>query len=244
MPTDIAPEILKLLSQVRQAVQDYDDIEEHFAWNWRCFYRELRGRNFLYANEKKDYLEVLVRLPLTERRQALELPFVEEPKSMGRGGWLVALVKTPEQLEIVKPWIKVSYDLSKPFRTTADCLPGENPLALELYEQVRQFAHNYGDIEEYFPFSERAFRNKAKGKGQIFLYTSEAEENLYVTVRLPMIERANALELDYVEVPKYLGPKGWVTARINSPEQLETAKTWIQISYELNQPARKPKAKK
>jgi hypothetical protein len=242
MLINTTPEILDLLEQVRQLALSYDDAEEYFPWKNRGFFRGLKGRNFLFANEKPDHLELFFQLPVGRQTEALTQPFVEVNKSMESNGWLTARVRTPEELATVIPWIKTSYELNKPFRTKSDLIEGEVPEVLDFLEQVRQQANSYGtEIEEYFPFGGRAFRSK---KGQIFLHANEAGDHLYVNVRLPIGEREYALSLPFVDVPKYIGYKGWVGAKIRTQEELEIVLPWITMSYDLNKPARKSKAKK
>jgi predicted DNA-binding protein (MmcQ/YjbR family) len=95
-------------------------------------------------------------------------------------------------------------------------------------------------IEEYFPFGDRAFRVVG---GKIFLYASEYNEGLYLNVRLPMGIREHALSMPNVEVPKYIGHHGWVGVRVKTPEELNTAITWIDISYDENLVKKKSKKK-
>ncbi len=236
----LSPAILELLEQVRQIALSYPEAEEYFPWGTRSYFRSLKGRNFLFVVEGLDDLVVSLRLPLGEQAGAVSLPFVERHKSMGFKDWFTATIKTDEELDLIKPWIGLSYELGKPFRGKADCLPGEQPYILEFLDRVRQIAHSYEDIEEYFPFGDRAFR---KRKGQIFLHANEHQDGLYVAVRLPMGEREHALSLPFVEVPKYIGHKGWVGAKVRNEEELETVLPWVDLSYEMNQPVRKNKLK-
>lgn len=238
---EIAPEVLDLLEQVRGVALSHENAEEYAPWGSRAFFRDLKGRNFLFATEQPDYLEVSLRLVPKEREYAHTLPFVETHKYLDNRGWITAKIKTEEELEKITPWIKMSYDLNKPIRSHADYLPGEPTLPLDFLEQTRQIALSYGDIEEYFPFGDRAFRRR---KGQIFLYASEHENGLYLNVRLPLGEREYALSLPYVDIPKYIGHKGWVGAKVKTQEELETVIPWIGVSYDMNQPARKSKSKK
>lgn len=238
---DIAPEVAELLEQVRQVVLDYENTEESFPWGTRSFSRELKGRHFLFAYEQKDHLELLFRVPLQQREAALSLPFVEVHKSMGARGWLTGRLRTQAELETVLPMLRLSYELAKPFRRPEDALPGEKPEILDFLEQVRQVAVTYPDVEEYFPFGDRAFRSR---KGQIFLYASEQDELLYVSVRLPFGEREFALTLPNVEIPRYIGHKGWVGVKVGNQEDLNMVLPWIDLSYEENKPKRKSKVKK
>lgn len=235
----LSPELLDLLEQIRQIALGFEGAEEYFPWGTRAFFREIKGRNFLFVNPQADYLEVIFRLPLGQKEKALTLPFVEQHKSMSN--WLSARIHTQDELDALVPWLKVSYELSKPFRGKDEYLEGEPPQILAFLEQLRQAALGYGDIEEYFPFGDRAFRRK---KGQIFIYAGEGDDHLYVNVRLPLGEREYALSLPYVEVPKYIGHRGWVGAKVRTQEEMEIVLSWIPLSYELNQPARKSKVKK
>ncbi len=238
---NVAPEVEELLEQARQAVLQFPETEETFPWGTRTFSREIKGNNFLFIYTQPDHFELLFRLPRREKETALKLPFIEAHKSMGDRGWLSATVKTAGELEKVLPMLRLSYDLAKPFRDPADALPGEDGQILELLEKTRQAAQKYEDVEEFFPFGSRAFRTR---KGQIFLYASESEEWLNINVRLPFGEREFALTLPNVEVPKYIGHKGWVAVKIRNHDDLEMALPWIDLSFDENRPKRKARLKK
>lgn len=239
--TEVAPEILDLLEQVRQKALSYPDAEEHFPWGTRTFFREMKGRNFLFVNEKPDQVEVTFRVPLGQREEILAESFVEANKNMDQRGWLVAKIKTQEELDRILPWIETSYALNKPMRSRDELLPGEAPQVLDFLEQVRQIALSYDDIEEFFPYGGRAFRPR---KGQIFLHANEGDDHLYLNVRLPIGEREYALSLPFVDVPKYIGHKGWVGVTVRTQEELDLALPWIGVSYDMNRPVRKSRAKK
>lgn len=239
---EITPEVLDLLEQVRQIVLSYEEAEEYFPWKSRAFFRSLKGRNFLFANEQPDYLEVTFRLPSSEKERALKLPFIQVHKYMDERGWVNANIRTQAELDQIVPWLRLSYDMNKPFRSKTELVDGETPEPLDFLEQVRHNALSYeDDIEEYFPYGDRAFRSR---RGQIFLYAGEQENSLYVNVRLPLGEREYALSLPYVDIPKYIGHKGWVGAKIHTQEELDIVLPWIGISYTMNKPVRKSKAKK
>jgi predicted DNA-binding protein (MmcQ/YjbR family) len=238
---NIAPDVLDLCEQVRQVASGYGNTEESFPWGVRTFARDVKSCNFLFITEQKDHLELVFRVPFLEKDAALDLPFVELHKSMASRGWLTARVRTQDELETVLPLVHLSYDLAQPFRRPEEALPGEMPEILDFLEQVRRVAFTYEDVEEYFPFGDRAFRSR---KGQIFLYASEQDEALYLKVRLPLGEREFALTLLNVDIPKYIGHKGWVGVLISNQDELDMAIPWINLSYEENRPKRKLKAKK
>ncbi len=238
---NIAPEILDLLEQTRQTVSGYADVEESSHWGVRSFFREIKGRNFLFVAEQKDHLELAFRAPLKEKETALKQPFVELHKSMDSRGWLTARVRTEAELVAVIPLIQLSYELGKPFRRPDEALPGEAPQVLDFLEQVRRAAFKYEGVEEYFPYGDRAFRSD---KGRIFLYASEHETALYLNVRLPFGEHEFALNLPNVDIPKYIGHKGWVGIKTSTQDELDVVMPWIDVSYEENKPKRKVKAKK
>ena len=238
---DVAPEVAELLEQVREVALGYEDSQEAFPWGTRSFFREIKGRHFLFAYEQKDHLELLFRVPMQDKVLALSLPFVEVHKSMGSRGWLTARTRNQDELEAVLPMLRLSYVLAKPFRHPEDALPGEKLELIGFLEQVRQVAFTYPDVEEYFPFGDRAFRSR---KSQIFLYASEQDESIFVSVRLPSGEREFALTLPNVEIPRYIGHKGWVGVKVGNPDDLSMVLPWIDLSYEENKPKRKSKAKK
>ena len=239
---NLTPQMFSLLEQIRQCALSYDDSNEYFPWGTRTFSRSLKGNNFLFVLEqkRKNGLEVLLRLPPAIATQALEQPFVERHKSMGARGWLTCIVGAQAELEMVLPWIAISYALSKPVRQPDELVTGEDPTGLEMLDTVRQAAMSYGDIEEFFPYGSRAFRRR---KGQIFLYAYEGDGCLNVSVRLPLGMREYALSLPFTSVPKYIGPKGWLEAQVSTQAELETVLPWIDFSFEMNQPARCSKAK-
>jgi predicted DNA-binding protein (MmcQ/YjbR family) len=237
----IAPEILDLLEQTRQVALSYPDTDESSHWGIRSFHRELKGRNFLFANEQKDHLGLDFRVPPADKATALALPFVELHKSMSSRGWLTARVRTGDELETIIPLLRLSYELAKPFRRPGEALPGEAPQVLDFLEQVRRAAFCYEDVEEYFPYGDRAFRSRT---GQIFLYASEFDSALHLNVRLPFGEREFALSLPNAEIPKYIGNKGWVGLTASTQDELDMVLPWIDLSYEENKPKRKSKVKK
>jgi predicted DNA-binding protein (MmcQ/YjbR family) len=235
---NVAPEVEELFEQTRQVVLELPEAEENTHWGTCTFSREIKGNNFLFLYPKKDCLELLFKIPAQEKEAALKLPFIEKNKGMEQRSWLLATVKTPEELAQVLPMLRQSYAMSKPFRGPADALPGENPRVLEMLEAVRQAAHKYDDVEEYFPSGTRAFRPR---KGQLFLYASESDDWLNVNVRLPFGEREYALTLPNVEVPKYIGHKGWVAVQVHDQDDLNLVLSWIAMSFDENRPKRKPK---
>lgn len=240
--SNLTPEMLGWLEQIRQSALSYDDSEEYFPWGTRTFSRGMKGNNFLFVLDEKHKtsLEVLLRLPAATATQALEQPFVARHKSMGFKGWLTVKIKEQAALEMVLPWIAVSYALSKPVRQPNELVEGEDPIVLTMLEAVRRAAMSYDDIEEFFPYGSRAFRRR---KGQIFLYASEGDDCLNVSVRLPLGVREYALTLPFVSVPKYIGPKGWLEAQVSTEAELQTVLPWIDFSFEMNKPARRSKAK-
>lgn len=238
---DAAPEVEELVEQTRQVVLALPEAEENFHWGTRTFSRKMKGNNFLFLFPKKDYLELLFKVPVHEKEAALKLPFIEKHKGMEQRGWLTAAVKTPEEFAEVAPMLRQSYAMSSPFRGPADALPGEDPRILEMLEAVRQAAHKYDDVEEYFPYGTRAFRQR---KGQIFLYAGESDDWLNMNVRLPFGEREYALTLPNVEIPKYIGHKGWVAVKVRDQDDLGMALPWIEMSFDENRPKRKPRLKK
>jgi predicted DNA-binding protein (MmcQ/YjbR family) len=236
MPNLTAP-VVEILEQVRQLALSYDGAEEYFPWGYHAFFRDIKGCNFLLLDAKPDYLEITVRLPQATRTKILaeQIFSIELNKSLGYKGWINVRVSQPSELEPVVAWIELSYRLNKPIRTSEDLVEGEVPHSLECLIQLRQAIMTYGDIEEFFPYGDRAFRRR---KGQIFLYTSERDETFYASVRLPMGVHEHALSLPFTEVPKYIGPKGWVSARIDSQTELDTVLGWLELSYDMNKPKR------
>ena len=111
-------QVLDFLEQVREKALSYGElgeIEEYFPFGDRVF-RRIKGLIFLYASEQLGALSVSVRLPMGEREFALQLPFIKIPKYIGHKGWVQATVQTQEQLDIVMPWIDVSYEMNQSVR--------------------------------------------------------------------------------------------------------------------------------
>src|SRR5690348_2290209 len=111
----VPQEVLELLEEVRQQALSFENAEEAFPWGNRVFFRDLKGRNFIFANTKEDYLEVTFRLPKAEKAKVLKLVFAEPSSYMPN--WVNAKVRTQAELDQISPWLKVSYDLNKPFRS-------------------------------------------------------------------------------------------------------------------------------
>ena len=94
--------------------------------------------------------------------------------------------------------------------------------------KLRDFALNYPESHEDFPWGERAI--KVRGKGFIFMRATKDE--LTLSVKLPQ-SRDIAIDLPFTEPTHYgMGKYGWVTAHVkakNAP--LDLLKAWIDESY-------------
>lgn len=229
------------IAQIRELALSFEDAVEYFPWHDHAFYREQKGCNFLYLIEHAEYIEILVRLPKGVREAVLSQPNVEVNIHMNHKGWMSVKINNQAELDEAKKWIALSYQYNKPIRRQEDLLEGESSETLMFLEEVRKLALSFGDVEEYFPFTDRAFRLR---KGKIFLYATECIDYLNVTVLLPTSLREFALRQPYVEVPKYLAYKGWISAKVSNAQELDTVLGWIETSFEMNQPPRKKSSRK
>ena len=236
-----APEILDMVETVRERALALPDAEEYFPWGTRAYFRQMKGRNFLFVADKPDHLIVTLWVVGYSRDEALRLPYIAAHTSMGHKGWLDATIRTRAELDPVLDLIAHSHTISNPFRSPADVLPGEDPQSLEFLAQLRAAIGRDDDIEEFFPYGDRAWRPR---KGQIFAYASERNGSLYVNVRLPLDEHEYALSLPFTDVPKYIGHKGWIGTDVTTSDELEMVLGWLPMSYEMNNPPRKGRVKR
>ena len=73
---------------------------------------------------------------------------------------------------------------------------------------------------------------------KMFAGMSDHDDPVSLTVKLTPEEREIALHFPYVDVARYVGRYGWVTARVTDEEAFENALEWLRESYWLNAPAR------
>jgi predicted DNA-binding protein (MmcQ/YjbR family) len=103
------------------------------------------------------------------------------------------------------------------------------PAAKGAEKQLRDFALQYPDTAEEFPWGERVIKVNKK----IFLTFGRPDGTLSMSMKLPNSGMA-ALTLPFAEPTGYgLGKSGWVTARFKSDQQppVELLCRWIDESY-------------
>ena len=95
--------------------------------------------------------------------------------------------------------------------------------------ELRHAALAYPDAYEEFPWGERAL----KVKGKVFVFLSQHEGGLNVTVKLPRSGPTELL-LPFASPTGYgLGKSGWVTARFGAEDDIPLSLLcgWIDESY-------------
>ena len=94
---------------------------------------------------------------------------------------------------------------------------------------LRRAALAFPETREDHPWGESAF----KVRGKVFLFMSEAEEQLRLTVKLPEA-RGFALLLPFAQPTGYgLGKSGWVTATFDPKDSLPLPMLldWLEESF-------------
>ena len=101
--------------------------------------------------------------------------------------------------------------------------------------QLRNYALDYPEAHEDFPWGERAI--KVRGKGFIFMRATKDE--LTLSVKLPQ-SRDIAIDLPFTEPTHYgMGKYGWVTAHVKPKDApIDLLKAWIDESYRAVAPKR------
>ncbi len=94
---------------------------------------------------------------------------------------------------------------------------------------LRKVALNYPETREDHPWSECAF----KVRGKVFLFMSEAEDTLRLTMKLPE-SRGFALLMPFAQPTAYgLGKSGWITATFGPKDSLPVPMLldWMEESF-------------
>ena len=107
-------------------------------------------------------------------------------------------------------------------------MPKASPFAKPM-AALRKAAMAYPETREDHPWGESAF----KVRGKVFLFMSEAEETLRLTVKLPE-SRDFALLLPFAQPTGYgLGKSGWITASFGPKEMvpLPMLLDWLDESF-------------
>jgi predicted DNA-binding protein (MmcQ/YjbR family) len=104
----------------------------------------------------------------------------------------------------------------------------------ESFETLRRHGLSLPEAVEEFPWGHSAL----KVRGKTFVFLNQSEEELSLSVKLP-VSRDFALIFDWTEPTGYgLGRSGWVSARFGPDEEpdLELLKRWIIESYKAIAP--------
>jgi predicted DNA-binding protein (MmcQ/YjbR family) len=110
-----------------------------------------------------------------------------------------------------------------------------NTTALAL-AALRKRALTYPEVQEDFPWGERALKVKKK----VFLFMRDDTEGLSLSVKLPS-SQGTALMFPFAQPTGYgLGKAGWVTARFppGSSPPLALLEAWLDESYRAIAPAK------
>jgi predicted DNA-binding protein (MmcQ/YjbR family) len=108
-------------------------------------------------------------------------------------------------------------------------MPKKTLESLEL--ELRDYAMEYPEAHEDFPWGHRAI--KVKGKAFLFLGGEKDTKELSLSVKLPS-SRDMAVDLPFAEPTGYgLGKSGWVSARFTkvSDVPMDLLRSWIDESY-------------
>jgi len=102
-------------------------------------------------------------------------------------------------------------------------------------QRIRELALSFPETFEDRPWGHPVFK---VGDNKMFAGMSDDDDPVSLTVKLTPEEREIALHFPYVDVARYVGRYGWVTARVTDEEAFENALEWLRESYWLNAPAR------
>ena len=105
---------------------------------------------------------------------------------------------------------------------------------MELAAHIRELALSFPEAYEDSPWGHPVFKVR---DNRMFAAMSNESDPLRLTVKLTQEEREIALLLPYVDVARYVGCYGWVTANVTDEESLEAALEWLRESYWLKAPA-------
>jgi predicted DNA-binding protein (MmcQ/YjbR family) len=109
-----------------------------------------------------------------------------------------------------------------------------NKKVAAIAKKLRDYALNFPETTEAFPWGESAF--KVKGKTFVFMRADPAD--LSFSVKLPK-SRDQALSLPGSEPTHYgLGAKGWVTLRPTAKTSLSLLLAFVEESYRAIAPKR------
>ena len=102
------------------------------------------------------------------------------------------------------------------------------------FEALRRHGLSLPEATEEFPWGHSAL----KVRGKTFLFINQSDEELSLSVKLP-VSRDFALIFDWAEPTGYgLGRSGWITARFGPDDapDMELLQRWIVESYKAIAP--------
>jgi predicted DNA-binding protein (MmcQ/YjbR family) len=100
---------------------------------------------------------------------------------------------------------------------------------------IRALALSFPEAYEDAPWGFPVFK---VADNRLFALMGEADGAVELTVKLGREEREIAFLHPWVRVASYVGRYGWITARIEDPDSLDTALEWMRESYYLKAPAK------
>jgi predicted DNA-binding protein (MmcQ/YjbR family) len=102
--------------------------------------------------------------------------------------------------------------------------------AAEVEEAIRRHALTLPAAYEDRPWGHPVFKLPPN---RVFVFMSEGEDPVRVTVKLDAEEREAALTQSFIAVAKYVGRYGWVTLDVIDADVLTMALDWVAESWWL-----------
>jgi predicted DNA-binding protein (MmcQ/YjbR family) len=106
--------------------------------------------------------------------------------------------------------------------------------ARKTVKTIRALALSFPEAYEDAPWGFPVFK---VAENKLFALLQDEGPAPELTLKLGAEEREIALLHPWVRVASYVGRYGWVTAKIEDAEALETALEWLRESYYLKAPA-------
>lgn len=102
--------------------------------------------------------------------------------------------------------------------------------AAEFEQAVRRHALTLPEAYEDRPWGHPVFKLPPN---KVFVFMSEGEDPVRVTVKLDAEEREAALTQPFIGVAKYVGRYGWVTVEVIDDDVLTMVLDWVAESWWL-----------
>jgi predicted DNA-binding protein (MmcQ/YjbR family) len=100
-------------------------------------------------------------------------------------------------------------------------------------DRVRALALSFPQTYEDAPWGFPVFK---VGANKLFVWMTEHDDGVDVTLKVTAEEREIAELLPWVRRASHVGRYGWITAEVTSDEILEATLEWIRESYWLKAP--------